>query len=525
MPRYNNLSLVIDSSFRPFTFQERLAPLLLYKDAYDKASEAYTDIASKKDRFKYLEGVLEENPDDLAANIYKNYTDEYNKYVEDFSKNGMNMMNVNGLTNLKRRYAGEIGRLEEADTQLKEIRKNRNTLAASGKQMLYAQDNPTLSDILNNNYNPYSVDTDELYKRGMALGKAASSRQYSRGESKNNVLGGYYKLWTEANGVSPQSIADFLTSDEIQSQLDSNLLEMGVDNLSEDKRMRAKQSLMNGIYNGIVYQESVKPIRDESRMKPSEAARLQLSRDQLNYNAAREGFRQAKPGAPWEVYDPYTDAYLMRHGKTGAANPTGISTDNPYVKGNTDLKKILQNNGRTNDGKVLTGTDITNAQVTKLSTNASSLYPPFFGDAWHPNAKHGFDNFNSNFSEGDALKYSMDRLTSDAAKNEVREYVRGIIPTVVQDMEDEDLDKVIELMDFKRDYDYMSDSSFRLAIPGTNDEGKVVRTDEFNDFLSKVNQLKLAKMRMNDLNTIAKGLAAEEYFDESEELEEEETED
>ena len=92
-------------------------------------------------------------------------------------------------------------------------------------------------------------------------------------------------------------------------------------------------------------------------------------------------------------------------------------------------------------------------------------------------------------------------------------------------MEDEDLDKVIELMDFKRDYDYMSDSSFRLAIPGTNDEGKVVRTDEFNDFLSKVNQLKLAKMRMNDLNTIAKGLAAEEYFGESEELGEEETED
>ena len=68
-------------------------------------------------------------------------------------------------------------------------------------------------------------------------------------------------------------------------------------------------------------------------MKPSEAARLQLSRDQLNYNAAREGFRQAKPGDPWEVYDPYTDAYLKRHGKTGAANPTGISIDNPYVKG------------------------------------------------------------------------------------------------------------------------------------------------------------------------------------------------
>ena len=121
--RRNNVDFTINSYYQPMSMQEMMTPLVMYKDAYEKSEAAYEDLSSKADTFKYLAKKLEDNPDSEAAKIYKGYADELSKQAEDLARNGLSMNNRRALTNLKRRYQGEIGRLVSADEAMREEQK------------------------------------------------------------------------------------------------------------------------------------------------------------------------------------------------------------------------------------------------------------------------------------------------------------------------------------------------------------------------------------------------------------------
>jgi hypothetical protein len=188
--RGGNYSFVVDSTFQPFTMQEMLAPLAMYKDVYEKSEEAYTDLTDKADKFKYLSETLPEGS--RARQIYEGYANELNSQAEDLANNGLNMGNRRALTNLKRRYQGEIGRLVEADTALKQEQALRRQMSAKDPSMLWAADNLTIDNYLDGNTpNLYGISGTELYTKAAAASQAASKRQFSvNGDSK--TLGGYY---------------------------------------------------------------------------------------------------------------------------------------------------------------------------------------------------------------------------------------------------------------------------------------------------------------------------------------------
>ena len=259
--RRNNYDFVIDSNFSPFSMQEMLTPFVMYKDAYEKTEEAYNDLTQKADTFKYLADVAEENPDSKAAKIYKGYASELDKQAKDLAKNGLSMLNRRALTNLKRRYQGEIGMLARADEQLKELQKQRNALIASGKSMLYANENPTLDDFLegNESFNRYSIDQDTLRALGMQEGQAASSRIY--GSTKVNDITKYYQEIIQTQGYSPELINQFRQSleaiPEFRDAVNSIMEERGINqNLKGVNWQRAKDSIVNGIIAGSVYKEA-----------------------------------------------------------------------------------------------------------------------------------------------------------------------------------------------------------------------------------------------------------------------------
>lgn len=259
MPNY---SFVIDSSFQPFSFNEMMQPWVVYSNAAEKAEEQYLDLVDKADTFKYLAQQTEGNS--KAKAIYENYANELSKQAEDFSKNGLSINNRRSLLNLRRRYKGEIGLLEQASEKLKEVQKQRNALAAAGKTMLYANDNPTLDDMLGegNAFNRYAVDSDELYKLGAETGKAISSRMYDT-EEGGKVLGGYYRLWKEMKGMPQEKLAAFVQSGAAHQLADSLLAQKGaLQNLSGANLEAARRAVLNGFANGTIYQESVSPQRD-----------------------------------------------------------------------------------------------------------------------------------------------------------------------------------------------------------------------------------------------------------------------
>lgn len=273
MARTSNYSYVVDSTFDPFSFGELVQPLEVYKEAYKEAEDRYTDLVDKTNTFKYLSETLPEGS--KARAIYEGYASELDKQAKDLSKHGLNMGNRRALTNLKHRYQGEIGRLMKADKALEEEKALRRQANLKDSSMLYADDNLGIDQFLDGHTpNLYSISGTELYTRGAAAGKAASSRVYQAGDA-GSTLGGYYRKWVEKYGYGKESMDAFRANasaiPELQQAAEAIAIERGVyDNLTGINRERARQSILNGIIDGAVYQEKVNPVRDAGVLSASE---------------------------------------------------------------------------------------------------------------------------------------------------------------------------------------------------------------------------------------------------------------
>ena len=329
--QYGNYSFVIDSSFRPFEMQEMLTPFLMYKDAFEKAEEAYSDISDKANTFEYLSKTLPEGSE--ARKLYEGYANTLKTHARDFEKNGLNLGNRRGLTELKRRYSGEIGELMRADAAMKEEKALRRQMSAKDPSMLYAADNLGIDQFLHGNTpNLYGISGNDLYAKGAQAGKSSSARVYSAGDA-GKTLGGYYRDYVEKMGYTPEDLrrfgdqiaADFSarvsTLPELQDAANQILEANGVNsNLTGNSLRQAQQQVIRGIIDGAVYQESHKPVRDESVMSAAQQASLAQSYT-LNGYEYKDGKWQYNPDL-----DPAIQKIKAHVPKPGSGSGSGSSS-------------------------------------------------------------------------------------------------------------------------------------------------------------------------------------------------------
>lgn len=309
MPDY---SFVVSPSFNPFSMQEMLVPFSAYKDAFEKSEEQYDTLSQGADKFKYLSETLPEGS--KARQIYEGYANDLRAQAEDLAHNGLTMGNRRALTSLKRRYQGEMGRILQADEAMREEKKLRQSLGAQDTSLLYANDNLNIDDFLDGkNPNLYRISGNELYTRGAAAGKAASSRIFSAGDA-GSTLNGYYRDYVQKLGYSPETIRKFYndmsTIPELQMAADAILEERGVNqNLSGYNLRRARQSIINGMIDGAIYQENHSPQRDLGVLTQAERTADARQREQMELSAASNGFERVN--GKWQ-YNPDVDPSLKK---------------------------------------------------------------------------------------------------------------------------------------------------------------------------------------------------------------------
>lgn len=332
-----NFDFVINSSFKPFSMEEMLTPFVQYRDAFEKTEAAYIDLAEKADAFKYLSESLPEGS--KGRQIYEGYAGELTKQAEDLAANGLSMANRRALTSLKRRYSGEIGRLDKADTALQEERKRRLTISSNDPTTLYANDNLSIDDFLDRKEpNTYSVSGQKLYERGVQIGASGSSRIYSNPQIQQ--LTEMYNNIIQTQGYSPELIAKFrdnlATIPEFQKSVDATLKEYGAtDNLTGVNYDRARQSVINGIMNGITYKKSDNVQQNPDYITEAQKKDYALKEDSMNLQAAAAGYK--KENDKW-VYDPKLDPAIQKlalKGITSTGSGSGSTGDSEYVVRNT----------------------------------------------------------------------------------------------------------------------------------------------------------------------------------------------
>ncbi len=337
MPDY---SFVVSPSFNPFSMQEMLVPFSAYKDAFEKSEEQYDTLSQGADKFKYLSETLPEGS--KARQIYEGYANDLRAQAEDLAHNGLTMGNRRALTSLKRRYQGEMGRILQADEAMREEKKLRQSLGAQDTSLLYANDNLNIDDFLDgNNPNLYRISGNELYTRGAAAGKAASSRIINIGEG-NITLGGYYRDLVSKYGYSPKLLnkfrQDINSIPELKAAFDATMEERGVtQNLTGYNRRRAEQSFINGMIDGAVYQENHSPQRDLGVLTPMEQNQIDMQQKQFNLSKVQLDARAASMGYRVDdngnlVIDPDRMKALKELKKSGKGgrNSGGSSTASQY---------------------------------------------------------------------------------------------------------------------------------------------------------------------------------------------------
>lgn len=287
-----NYNYVVNSHFHPFSFQERVAPFMLYKDAYDKAEEKLVEMQKGAGLFKYLSSELPEKS--RARQLYESYANDLETQAKDFLKNGLTMPIKGAITRLRGRYSSEIGMLERADKKLNEEIAARNAMRANGKMMLFANENPTIDDFLDGSkFNNYGISTDALYQKGFNAAKAASMRKVWAGDV-GSVMG-YYKDWVQRKGYTEQDLMTFRNEIKqqflhdavtslpgLQKSLAGILKSEGVeDNLVGNNYDRAFEATLNGMMDGAIFEESHTPQRDLGKIDAATADSHAIQREQM----------------------------------------------------------------------------------------------------------------------------------------------------------------------------------------------------------------------------------------------------
>ena len=250
-------SIVSNARFRPFSYDELVKPLVQYKEAYDKAEADYTNLAMQTEAWR---DIANQENSPIAYKMYKTYSDELSRMVDDFSK-GMTLSNRGALMGLKRRYASEITPIARASEAFDKAEAFRADIKAKNPNAVFEIDRyNSIDDFLggkraNNTY----WDGDSAMKRVAAKAEALGRSLYSNPTAKLFLNGQQYQI-SQMNGISPDELTRILLSPEninteagkqMRRIVDDELGSIDMSRYSNEGKARINNIIATGMYAGL----------------------------------------------------------------------------------------------------------------------------------------------------------------------------------------------------------------------------------------------------------------------------------
>lgn len=315
------MNLVINSQFRPFTYDEMVKPLVQYKEVYDKIEQDYSDLASQTEMWGDI--VNQTNSPEAYA-MFKGYSDQLNSIVEDFSK-GMTLSNRRALLGMKRDYAKNITPIARASEAMKEA--NDLRVKAGPDAIFELGEYNSLDQFLhgktaNNRYQ----SKEALTKKTAAMTEAAMAEALKDPEFKNFIGDQFYLITQHTGGSYDDLVAAISNNKQAQSRFaeikQRVMQDAGIDRYDAVGRQAIEDAVNTGLYAGLD-----KPVRsfqaNADHITPAQRHSMSMQQAQLDLQAASSGMSKGTDGE-W-TYDPAKDPAVHRAGKKGS-NGRGSST-------------------------------------------------------------------------------------------------------------------------------------------------------------------------------------------------------
>lgn len=217
--------LQLDTKFNPFTYDEMMKPLLYYKQAYDEAEAAYSDLAAQTEAWKDIAN-REKSPE--AFEMYQRYSGDLEKAVNDFSQ-GMNSRNRGALLGLKRRYASDIQPIANAYKRKLELADEQRKAELSNPTMLWERkaSDMSLDDFINDPSADYGRGiSGAVLSAQVAAGASALAKELRNNpESMIELVGKDYYEYIKERGFSSEAILDAIKNNSNASPVLTQLVE------------------------------------------------------------------------------------------------------------------------------------------------------------------------------------------------------------------------------------------------------------------------------------------------------------
>ena len=93
-----NYSLVVNSSFKPFSYQEMLSPVLMATQAHQELENQYGELATKANVW---EEMANEQTDPYAYKMYKKYANDLEEQAGQLAREGLSAVSRRNMLNMK----------------------------------------------------------------------------------------------------------------------------------------------------------------------------------------------------------------------------------------------------------------------------------------------------------------------------------------------------------------------------------------------------------------------------------------
>ena len=256
-----NYSLVANSVFQPFSYQELAAPLDRQEAYHEKLAEEYDKLSSQADILEVM-GANDRDKKSGAYSKYKAYSDFLRSEADHLYQHGLDIDSRERLTDLRRRFNTDIIPIHNAW-------KKRETEAATQQQALLQNphlmftrdaDKTSLDDYLANPMGGYGVVNGAMITAQMSQMAGTLAKKIRNGEKvdidpytydyirkygltedlirdwrNNPSLSKMFEQVMKANGVTPEALANSMNAQSIIDR-STNYAEMGMwSAIGEDK--------------------------------------------------------------------------------------------------------------------------------------------------------------------------------------------------------------------------------------------------------------------------------------------------
>lgn len=217
-----NFAYTNQTNFRPFSYKEMLAPVLMATKAHQAVEEAYSELDSQANA---IGSLANEANDPVTYQRYKAYEESLRQQADALAKNGLTPGSRQSLLDLKGRYAKDITPIKNAITRRRELADEQRKALLQNPTLMFQRDMNSMSydSSLDRFLENPDYDYGERYS-GALLTKQVSQAASSLAKELTNYgngkrLDAYTKTFLQQHGFTRDQVLDAISNpNRAQSQ-------------------------------------------------------------------------------------------------------------------------------------------------------------------------------------------------------------------------------------------------------------------------------------------------------------------